>query len=340
MNGVGWLIWKLSTIATYYPRGEDLGNYLKSLGFSWVSLKLANYTYRYNQIGGNDKFLLEYINGLKKFVMVGGWHWNSPETAGAQGDLAEERRQKLSLDHWLSDSEFPWKKNFGMVKAAKLYMSKLHGQGAVFRGGVGLCSYRRPDYHRLVPFGAFLNHENNAFNAPQVYWELSHNPAIQLQRSFDEYLKIGNEKFVPIGSAYGRGAWQPTLADFDEFVNWCKLNSVSSYGFYSLDWVLAKGKEDWINAVAPVDFPPPPPPPPIPPPIEGFQVGDVVRVAANGHNLWTHTAPNAYVSTRNGHLPHDTALMVDQVKDVSGRVWLRSGTSWFAGWLVVESVSS
>lgn len=330
LNGKGFLVWQLKTVMTYYTTGEALGELLASLGISWLSFKVANYQYAYNQIGGNDAVFKAYIEGVKsKGISVGGWHWIGPDYPGLEGDRIEERRQKLGLDHLLIDAEYLFKRTYGMPKAAKAYCDRLHSPGGMW--DVALCSYRFPEYHRAFPFAAFLNHENTNSNAPQVYWEQSHNPIEQLQRSIEQYddIKYG-VPFVPIGSTYGRGDWLPTVDDLKRFMDWCFVARVPAYGFYSLDWTLSHDKDDWLQVIGEVEEPPPPPP------VDEIEVGDTVRVSANGYNLWTHNAPNSYTSTRNGQLPPDTALVVDETREVSGKLWVRSGQGWFAGWLVKE----
>lgn len=332
LRGKGFLVWQLKTIMSYYPDPKAFAHFVKSLGVDWISFKVANYHYAYNQIGGNDKILLEYINALREqFISVGGWHWIGSEQPGLQGDRAEERRQKLGLAHILIDAEGELKKAWGMPKVAKAYCDKLHSPSPNF--DVALCSYRFPKYHAPFPFSAFLNHDKVNANTPQVYWEGSHNVTEQLQRSIEQYdeIKYG-VPFIPIGSTYGRGTWLPTVEDLEAFIKWCEFARVPGYGFYSLDWILQKDKDDWLEVIGDLEEPPPPPPPP-----DGLQVGDIARVATRqGYGLYTHSVPNVLDSTRNGKLPWDCAIMVDEVREVSGKIWVRSGTGWVAGWLLKE----
>lgn len=263
MNGLGFLIWKLSNM----PAAGELIALLRKHKVKWVSIKLANGTLPYNQTGGNDAALKVYIELLQAAgIEVGGWHYSYALQPGPEGDRAMERIEKLALSHWLVDIEQEWQKAWGAAKDAKTYMSKLKVGGLQ----VGLCSYRYPNYFPSVPFAAFLNHEAMDINTPQVYWEGSHNPAKQLQDSMSQYAGISSRPFMPIGATYGHTQndgswWQPTEADLIEFVSWCKTNRVQAYGFYSLDWILQKGMYNWLTAISGVtDVPEPEPPEPEP----------------------------------------------------------------------------
>lgn len=260
MQGLGFLIWKLSAM----PDVNGLIALAKRYGIRWLSIKLANGIYPYNQTGGNDKALKEYILALQAAgIEVGGWHYSYCQQVGVEGDRAQERIEKLNLSHWLVDIEGEWSQPYGMAKAAKLYMSKLKVGGLQ----VGLCSYRYPNYWPNVPFAAFLGHEAMDINTPQVYWEGAHNPAAQLDRSLSEYARITDKPFIPIGATYGhtqadKSWWEPTNQDLSNFVEWCKLHRSRAYGFYSLDWILTEKRYDWLEAITGVADAPPPPPPP------------------------------------------------------------------------------
>lgn len=262
MQGLGFLIWKLSAM----PDANTLIGLAKKYGIRWLSIKLANGIYPYNQTGGNDKELKEYILALQAAgIEVGGWHYSYCQQVGVEGDRAMERIEKLGLSHWLVDIEGEWSQPYGMAKAAKLYMSKLKVGGLQ----VGLCSYRYPKYWPYVPFAAFLGHEAMDVNTPQVYWEGQHNPATQLDSSFGDYSRITTKPFLPIGATYGHTQkdgswWEPTNQDLSNFVAWCRgFARTQAYGFYSLDWILSHKKYDWLEAITGVAYEPPTPVTPV-----------------------------------------------------------------------------
>ncbi len=342
MNGLGFMIWQLKNM----PPVDQVIALLKRAGARWVSIKVANGSETYNVSGGNDKPLVAFIDALVAAGLeVGGWHYVYPDNAGPCGDRAEERREKLGLAHYLLDVEGEWQQPFGMPKAAKLLMSKLH----IGNFEVGLCSYRFPTYQPAVPWTAFMNHEAMDVTAPQVYWALSHNPVEQLERSSAEYLAISGKSFVPIGATFGAtfaasvsmmgaivnptpsreitiGAfermqgkritvmssmessiyWEPTVEDLKAYVAWCKAKKLKAYGFYSLDWIIQHNRLDWIDAIAGYTTPPPEPPPPAP--------VDVIKP------LWTGQVTGDLLNIRNQPNPPVIGSVIDPKTDIGDLV--------------------
>jgi hypothetical protein len=261
MIGLGFLIWQLAAM----PADLDgMGDTLSQLGVKWLSIKVADGSTAFNQDGGSDKRMLDFIAMMHAHgIAVGGWHYVYAGNPGPQGDRGEERREKLkTLDHYLIDAEAEWNEPYGMTAAAKLLMSKLHNGGF----DVGLCSYRYPHNFPCFPFSAFLNHEKTDFTAPQVYWMGSHNPVEQLLASWREYKALTSKPFIPIGAAFGgmvsTAFWEPTTEDIAAFAEACYLNHFQAYGFYSLDYIVKHTKLDWLKAAARYSEPLPPPPPP------------------------------------------------------------------------------
>lgn len=259
MEGNGIFIWQLETINDYHTP-ESLGAFLELNKIRWVSFKLANGIYRYNQVGGNDKLLIDYMVACEAHgVKVGGWSYNYPEKAGAQAGVIGERVEKFSnavkFDHWMVDIESEWKKpNLGGSIDLLLAISSINKKFPV-----GFCSYRYPELHAPLNFSRFLKNDTIKFNAPQVYWIGAHDVTAQLDRSFDQYAKLTNKPFVPIGAAFGYGDWKPTTDDLKEFVSHCISRKWYTYGWWSLDWVLSHNRLDWMEAISGVIITPPPP---------------------------------------------------------------------------------
>ncbi len=277
MNGLGFLIWQVSKCPI-----ETTISLLKRAKARWVSIKVADGANSFNTSGGNDKPLVAYIDALVSAgIEVGGWHYVYPDNAGPCGDRAEERREKLGLAHYLLDVEGEWRQPYGMPKAAKLLLSKLH------KGNfeVALCSYRFPSFQPEVPWNAFAVHEAMDAMAPQVYWASAHNPAEQLEKSFSEYSQLTTKPFIPIGATFGAsfgsntlavaaaaglvipenitiGAfekqqtplaqsihqsmassyWEPTVEDLKTFVAWCKAKGAGDRGVKAFGFYSL----DWI----------------------------------------------------------------------------------------------
>jgi hypothetical protein len=247
------MIWQLANM----PAPADLATLLSDGRVSWVSIKVLDGPYLYNAKGGNQKLLKEYWAAIQsEGIEVGGWHYVYGDQPGAEGDAAAAFYEEFKPTHWLIDAESQYK-GIGMSKKAKLYCDKLH-DGQVF---TALCSYRFPSQHgglQPFPFSAFLNHEKVDGTAPQVYWVGAQNPQEQTQASQAEYRKLTSKPFIPIGSAFKHGTWEPSIASLGLFRDWCK--QYPAYGYYSLDYILKNSRWDMWKTIT--DTQPPIPLPP------------------------------------------------------------------------------
>lgn len=257
MNGLGYFIWQLDTINDFYSP-ESLAKLLKQANVKWVSWKLCEGIYRYNQ---SDQ-LVEYMKALADVGIVsGGWSYNYPEKAASQAALIEDRIAEFgNLDHWMLDIEGEWKQP-GLTKNIDALLN--------FKANipVGFCSYRYPALHQPLNFSRFLGNDRISFNAPQVYWLGAHDPLAQLDLSFSQYSKITSKPFVPIGSSWGQKVgkngiyWEPTRDDLKVFVFHCYNNGWTTFGFWSLDWIVKKQRIDFLEAIGGVTIKPPVVPP-------------------------------------------------------------------------------
>jgi hypothetical protein len=154
---------------------------------------------------------------------------------------------------------------------------------------IGLCSYRYPSLHPELAWKTLLN--ICQFNAPQVYWEGSHNPSYQLTQAYDEHKRIlgSSLPFLPVGSAYKRSStWEATPQDVFDFLSTTKHLEFQSASFWEWSNVQkhvpqnfkAIGDFDWNEGETPE-----PPSPPTPSTIEQ-RVGILEREAkARGWEL-------------------------------------------------------
>lgn len=105
-----------------------------------------------------------------------------------------------------------------------------------------------------LPWSDFLSHCD--LNMPQVYWEQSHNPGYQLERSLNEF-KTAIEPYrtyIPTGAAYCAGGWCPTVDDINEFMDKAVDLEMSGVNFWSWDYCRAKLPDIW-NTIASYDWP-------------------------------------------------------------------------------------
>lgn len=237
--------------------------------------------YRYNR---PDARIREYVDALRaKGISVGGWGYTYPEKPGPQGAYASERIEKFDLEFWFVNAEKEWKK-LGLGDDAELHMESIsHNK----KTPVLLCSYRYPSYHAPFPFAKFLHFCEGA--NPQVYWMQAHNPAYQLEKSYNEYKQLLTEgqMFVPIGSAFGEGGWVATPEELKEFEAKCVAMGFKTRGYWSLDYMLKKGRLDFMKAIfGDPQTPPPPYPPPDPDPNPSLPtpIGTVEVIHPSGLN--------------------------------------------------------
>jgi len=343
ITGTGFYIWKL---ADCLPVGR-LIDALKRANASWVSIKIADGTFKHNQIredgkwSGNDAFLLQVIAELKEAgISVGGWHFIYPlpeANPGAQAGVAGERYQKLNLDHLLIDAEHVssvnalWRTSPDRVRSANTYMNQLRGAGVTLRQPCGLSSYRFPTLHGGFPFTQFVNHESSNLIAPQMYWVGSHNPAEQLDRCMAEYDAIDNgiRPLVPIGAAYAAGAWEPTVADFTEFMAAVNDYSLPGCGFWSMDWILTHNRMDWLDAIGGGYVEPEPPAPPEEPEEEPMEVEVVGLDEGETLKMRNDVFGEVIGRTWNGARFGVQGMAFDYMS----RPWYQIGeTIWIASW--------
>lgn len=259
MQGLGFMIWKLSRIQKKFSP-VSFASMCRDHGIRWLSWKCAEYDQPYNQVGGNDKVLIEYMQACEAAgIESGGWGYQYPDKPGAQAGRIAERIAKYSgnlnrFGHWMINVEREWKKqNLGQVIDALLSIDI----NAKFP--VGYCSYRYPESHAEMNHARFLKHPTIKFTAPQVYWLGAHNPRVQLEETFRQYSKLTSIQFVPIGCTFNYGSWFPSAQELRDFVAHCIERRWYTYGFYSLDWIIENGRMDYLAAISGQVVNPPPP---------------------------------------------------------------------------------
>lgn len=306
MKGLGFLIWQLNTIDNYLSPFQ-LTQLVRDVGIKWISWKISDGVDEYNQVGGNDKKLIEYMQAVELGGAVnGGWSYVYPHEiyfpgqGGAQPGLIAERIQKFSnnlekFDHVMLDVEAEWK---GKGPKYNNSIDKLLYMDISAKFPIGFCSYRYPvTNHSEINYNRFFKNATVNFTAPQVYWIGSHDPETQLVKCFNEYQTISLGKsdgaeFVPIGATFGAGTWLPTTDDLKKFMDTCKAKSWPNYGFYSLDWILTKNRYDWLSTIAGHVVNPPGEPP--------VQTPTKIRIKVAGANV--RNAPNLTVGSDIGDL--------------------------------------
>jgi hypothetical protein len=301
MNRCGYFIWQLEAISKLYTPAA-LATLLKQAKTGWVSWKISDGIKPVNQIGGNDKLLIEYMQALEAVgIENSGWSYVYPTYAGPAGALIGERVQKFQgnldkFDTVFLDVESEWKKN-GLLATIDLLLASID-VNKVFN--LGFCSYRFPQLHAPLNFVRFLKNDKIKMVNPQVYWMGDHNVTEQLDESYNQYAKLTAKQFVPVGAAWGETVnkvyWEVTEADLRAFVGRCKDRGWTTYGFWSLDWILSHQKYSWLEAISGVQVNPNPNPNPDPDPLPTF-----VTVTATMANV--RNSPEVSPSTDVGDTP-------------------------------------
>lgn len=301
-----WLIWQIAKCGS----AQNVINVCKRYNIRQLLIKVSDGMVPFNRLGlGSDSKLKAWLeevrtakddNGDPLGIAVDGWQYiYALVSPGGQADAIMERREKLDLEIILAnmeDRKFDQLNETERARFARVYWERQH-EGTQYSH----CSHRYPLWHPYIPHQQCLKNERCDVNTPMVYWEGSHNPAYQLQRSFGEYERIGSKKqFIPIGSAYARGAWEPKQADFTEYVVECKKMGWI-YGWYSLDYVISNGRWDWLETITGVQ-----PPPAWQPP------GEILVTSANGANIRKTAVIDPTLGNRIGVMPYGSELYAEE----------------------------
>jgi len=229
--GKGFFIWKIESC-----EGGDvnaIADQAQASHLTHVLVKIANGVASSNvdTVTGFDRVpgLVQALH--LRGIQAWGWHYIYGANPLGEARKAIERIQQLGLDGYVADAEAEFKLP-GKEAAARTFMAELR---RVYPSlPIAFSSYRYPTYHPAVPYSAFL--EKCDYAMPQVYWEQSHNPGVQLSRSVREYSAIYPYRpVIPTGPAYKTGGWCPTEADIKEFLDTTISLNLTSANFFNWD---------------------------------------------------------------------------------------------------------
>ncbi len=186
---------------------------------------------------------------------------------------------------------------------------------------LGLASYRYPHYHPEIAWNTWRAICN--FDAPQVYWQGAHNPAEQLEESYQEFDAMEKKlPYVPTGSAYSEYDWCPLPEELEEFIAACNEHGWP-YNFWELYEAWIENPELWpvlCDGYYDPDFPEPPPAP------------EMVRVTYAG-GLYIRNAPSLSGVKLGGAYYGSIWYIMGREKDADGREWVQLGpNAYMAGW--------
>ena len=218
----------------------------KQAGLSHLNIKIANGIYTFNVSRTNQDYAAPLVQALHANGMQAwGWHYVYGSDPVGEAKIAIRRIRELGLDGYAIDAEGEYKQS-GRDAAARRFMSEMRASLPNFP--ISLCSYRYPSYHPQIPWREFL--EKCDLNMPQVYWEQSHNPGAQLNRTVREFQALSPSRPIcPVGSAYGNAGWVATAADIKEFLDTARSLNLKAPSLYSWDYARKKLPDVW-NAIA------------------------------------------------------------------------------------------
>ena len=220
----------------------------------WLCVKILDSTSKYNQkvadTGLWEDILLEpFVSALHAVgIDVYGYQFvylYNIAQAKREAEAAIVRVRDFRLDGFIIDAEG---QSYNKYAEAHVYANDIKAGMTV---PVGLCSFRFPSYHAPFPWNELLLCAT--FHCPQVYWAKAHNPADQLQRSYNELMELKKLPFVPTGSAYDEFGWKPTIGEINEFnakAQEMKLPGITWWEWFEAiqnDFEISIGAHVWDN---------------------------------------------------------------------------------------------
>lgn len=223
IDGKGFFIWRITAPYEQYLELLIAGNYRHAI------VKIADGTSRYNiSSDGTDraKGLVELLRGNN--IRVWGYQYIYLDYPTGEAEVAVSRCAYLQVDGYVMNGEVECK---GKFEQAADFCSSLRRRAPTLP--IALCSYRYPSLHATFPWEQFLSISD--IHMPQVYWLLSTNPAVQLEKSYNELMKLKNLPFIPVGCAFTHGTWKPTPEQEIQFMDKAKSMGMPAVNFWELN---------------------------------------------------------------------------------------------------------
>ena len=244
-KGKGFYIWKIPGCENGDPESIALTAY--KAGLTHVLIKIANGIYNYNYDTSTKEDLIGPVADAlhKRNIKVWGWHYIFGDLPKDEAKAAIQQINRLPLDGYTIDAESEYK---GKYTPCRIFMKELRNALPDFP--IALSSFRYPKFHMDLPWKDFLTYCD--FNMPQVYWEQSHNPAYQLERSLNEFQTVVEpfRSIIPTGAVYCAGGWCPSSSEIIEFMNKAVYLKMSAVNFWSWDYCRIKMPHLWETIAA------------------------------------------------------------------------------------------
>ena len=241
-KGQGVYLWRIP--ASHDGDVVKIANSLEYMNIQWVAIKIADGRFPFNVgIDNSGRYYEKNLPALvdelrKRGIGVHGWQYIYLYSPSREAEMLARRAMNFNMDSIILDPEGEAKNKKGM---AKEYVNTL---SSIWKGDVGLSSYRFPSLHRELPWAEFLS--CSTYHAPQVYWLGGNNPAAQLQKSIRELKALKDIPFVPAGSAYSEHGWTPKDNEIEEFASEAQ-KTCRGWLWWELSYILRK--QNWIEII-------------------------------------------------------------------------------------------
>lgn len=248
-EGKGFYIWQLYRIC-----GGDMQALIDLLvagRINWVCIKLTDGIGEFKGVGKNfgayDQ--AHYMQQLEPLLYAAGielhgWGYYYGRDANKVAQGAWEARTTVevfakypTLRSWQVNAEKEFKEAGGAT-FARILMENLFAQFALagLAPLVGLSSFRFPkSSHPEFPYATFAKWVD--FWADQVYWQKDSRVdggALQLEKSYGQYMEIKQLPYIPAGTTYPEGSWLPTPAQLTRFMEKAQELGLQAVHFWAL----------------------------------------------------------------------------------------------------------
>ena len=270
IQGKGFFIFVLRACEGGNPGAIQLA--AQAAGLSHVIVKIADGTNPFGIDPNGSDYTLPVVQALHAAgITVWGWHSVYGDDPEGEAVVAIQRLNHLGLDGYVVNAGAEYKEP-GKGQSARQFMNTAR---SALNLPIALNSYRFPNYHLDLPWGAFL--EGCDYHMPQVYWEPIHNPGSQLRESKRQCDALPHARpYLASGAAYGSpSGWMPSQADLVEFLGTAHDLGIQAVNFFSWDecranlpmlwetvagftWPLASPAAPVVSQTVPATLPRPP----------------------------------------------------------------------------------
>ncbi len=259
LRGKGYFIWQIPKCES--GSAKTIALKARQAGLTHVLIKIADgsdWPYNVDRARGID-LVPPVLTALKSAgIQVWGWHYVRGDNPLGEARLGAQRARSLGIDGYVIDAEREYKRA-DRKAAAQIYAKELRRQLQDIP--IALSSYRYPRVHYELPYGIFLAICDYAM--PQVYFEQSHDPDVQLKVCLDQYMNLPNARpVIPTFPTYSTGKWRPTVNDLQQALATAKSLGLEGANAWSWDYAGRSGYQDLWQAFAEFGWDSPAEPPP------------------------------------------------------------------------------